>query len=174
MRIRILSLAIFACALVAQSKSPREVEYPTMNVCREGGCRSPLFDKGYFILLQDYPSMPPDGYDLWAPDGSLRFHANILAPDGTPAHLKDVAVDSDGTTIAAMWYGGYGGKGRVTGGGLVVVDPAGKQTQFIDTARWMPAHPYFGPHDSIWVSGTQFCTTRRRRPPSEHRIPNCA
>jgi hypothetical protein len=148
--------AIFvAAALPAQDGS--SVEYTTMNPCHQGGCRSPRFDKGYFIQLHDYPgSVPPDGYELWGPDGSFLYNINIVAPDGTPAHVRDVAVDRDGTAVAAMWYGGYGGNGHIAGGEIALIDPTGKQLSFIATDRWLPAHPGFGPDHSIWVSGTQF------------------
>ena len=127
-----------------------------MDPCYHGGCLSPKFDNGYFIQLNDYRGgMAPDGYQLWAPDGSLLYHIKIVAPDGTSAQVRDVAVDRDGTAVAAMWYGGYGGKGRVAGGGITVVDPSGKQRLFIATDRWIPKHPGFGSDHSIWVSGTQ-------------------
>jgi hypothetical protein len=152
-----LSAALVGVAM-GQSASPREVEYQSMAACP--GCASPLFDKGYFIQLKDNPGMPPDGYDLWAPDGSLSYHVEILAPDGTHGRLRDVAIDTDGAAIVAMSYGGYGGMGRIKGGGISIVDPSGKQTQFIATDRWLPAHLCFGPDHSIWVSGTQFAPLR--------------
>jgi hypothetical protein len=86
----------------------------------------------------------------------VPIHINIVAPDGTSAHVSDVAVDRDGTAAAAMWYGGYGGNGHVAGGGITVIDPSGKQLLFIASDRWLPDHPGFGPDHSIWVSGTQF------------------
>jgi hypothetical protein len=151
----------FLCAILAaaalQAQKGGSVEYTTMNPCLHGGCLSPKFDKGYFIQLHDYPgSVPPDGYELWGPDGSFLYNINIVAPDGTPAHVRDVAVDRDGTAVAAMWYGGYGGNGHIAGGEIALIDPTGKQLSFIATDRWLPAHPGFGPDHSIWVSGTQF------------------
>jgi hypothetical protein len=152
---KFLCAILVAAALQAQDGNP--VQYTTMNPCLHGGCLSPKFDKGYFIQLHDYPgSVPPDGYELWGPDGSFLYNINIIAPDGTSAHVHDVAVDRDGTAIAATWYGGYGGNAPVAGGGIAVIDPAGKQLSFIATGRWIPANPGFGPDHSIWVSGTQF------------------
>jgi hypothetical protein len=154
----VVALFLFLSVLAnAQRILPREVEYPTMDPCRQGGCRSPKFDNGYFIQLHDYKgSVPPDGYELWAPDGSFLYHINIMAPDGTPARVSDVTMDRDGTAAAAMWYGGYGGNGHVAGGGVAVIDPTGKQLPFIATGRWLPDHPGFGSDHAIWVSGTQF------------------
>jgi hypothetical protein len=159
---KLLCAILAAAALQAQNGGP--VEYTTMNPCHQGGCRAPKFDKGYFIQLHDYKGMPPDGYELWGPDGSFLYNINILAPDGTPARVHDVAVDRDGTAVAATWYGGYGGNGHVAGGGIAVIDPGGKQALFIATDRWLPAHPGFGPDHSIWVSGTQFEPVRAGDP----------
>jgi hypothetical protein len=88
----VVELFLFLSVLAnAQCVLPGEVEYPTMDPCRQGGCRSPKFDNGYFIQLHDYKgSVPPDGYELWGPDGSFLYHINTLAPDGTPARVIDV------------------------------------------------------------------------------------
>jgi hypothetical protein len=160
---KLLCAILTAAALQAQNRGT--VEYTTMNPCHQGGCRSPRFDKGYFIQLHDYPgSVPPDGYELWGPDGSFLYQINIIAPDGTPSRLHKVAVDRDGTAIAAMWYGGYGGNGHLVGGGIAVIDPSGKQLSFIATDRWVPNQPGFGPDHSIWVAGTQYGPLRAGDP----------
>ncbi|HTS47883.1 MAG TPA: hypothetical protein VMH05_08060 [Bryobacteraceae bacterium] len=154
---RLLFSATLISTVAAQSNSTREVVYTTLDACPHGGCPSPLFDKGYLIQLKDYRGgYPSDGYDLWAPDGTLLHHVDILAPDGTAGHVQDVAIDTDGVAIVPISYGGWGGPGHVKGGGLVVVDPAGKQVRFISTDRWLPAHACFGPDHSIWASGTQY------------------
>lgn len=155
---RFLLGVVFVGAVVAQ---PREVAYTTMNACPQGGCFAPLFDKGYFVQFKEFHDVPPNGYELWGPDGVLRYHAEIVAPDGTPSRLHfDAAIDTDGTAILPMWYGGYGGNGRLKGSGIVVVDPSGRQVQFIETERWTPEHVCFGPDNSIWASGTEFTALR--------------
>jgi hypothetical protein len=140
----------------AATDSSRDVTYRTMNTCRQGGCVSPVFDKGYFFQLKETINTPSDGYALWNPDGELIYQVSIVAPDGTPGHLREPAIDTDGTAIVPISYGGYGGRGRVIGGGIVVVDPSGKQTQFIDTGRWLPAHVAVTWDHSIFAMGTQF------------------
>jgi hypothetical protein len=153
---RILLSAALIGTVVAD-ESPSEVVYRSMNPCRQGGCLAAVFDKGYFFQMKDYVGAPPDGYSLWDREGKLVYQLDIIAPDGTPGHLRqDAAVDTDGSAIVPISYGGYGGKGHVKGGGIVLVNPAGKQTQFIDTELWLPAHACFALDHSIWVAGTQF------------------
>jgi hypothetical protein len=88
----VVELFLFLSVLAnAQCVLPGEIEYPTMDPCRQGGCWSPKFNNGYFIQLHDYKaSVPPDGYELWGPDGSFLYHISTLAPDGTPARVIDV------------------------------------------------------------------------------------
>lgn len=151
----LLSVGVIG-SLVAASGPSRDVLYLGMNECPQGGCTVPIFDKGYMIQMKDYVGAPPDGLTVYDPSGREMFEAGIVAPDGTPGHLRDAAVDTDGTVGIAMSYGGYGGKGHVKGGAIVLVDRNAKQKLLAETGRWLPARICFAPDHSIWVLGTQF------------------
>jgi hypothetical protein len=70
----VLAFLLFCVLTSAQRVPLDEVDYRTMDPCHQGGCLSPKFDKGYFIQLHDYKgNLPPDGYELWAPDGSFLY-----------------------------------------------------------------------------------------------------
>ena len=60
--------------------------------------------------MKDGRNISPDGYSLWSPDGLQVYQIDIVAQDGTAGHLRDVAIDTDGSAIVAMSYGGWGGK----------------------------------------------------------------
>lgn len=149
-------LASVLIGTVWAADPPRQVVYSGLVRC--GGCLSTTFDKGYVFQLIDAGHAPSTGLAVYGPTGMLAYQVNVLAPDGTPAFLNQqgVAADTDGTVILAMWYGGYGGFAPVKGGGVVVLDPNGKQVQFIDTARYMPNAVCFAPDHSVWMLGTQF------------------
>lgn len=158
---QILLSAALISVVVAETNSPREVAYPSMDPCRQGGCLAPVFDKGYFFQMKSHTGTPPNGYALWDPLGNPVYQIDIIAPDGTPGRLRqDAAIDTDGTAILPIWYGGYGGKGHIKGAGVVVVNSSGKQIQFIDTGRFVPAHVCFAQDHSIWVAGTQYAPLR--------------
>jgi hypothetical protein len=143
-------------SIAAADTPPRDVLYVGMNECPQGGCTVPIFDKGYLIQLKDYVGAPPDGLTVCDPTGIEMYQADIVAPDGTAGHLRDAAVDLDGTVGLAMFYGGYGGRGHVKGGAIVLVDRNGKQKLLAETGRWLPARLCFAPDHSIWVLGTQY------------------
>jgi hypothetical protein len=139
---------------LAEDTSPRQIAYAGMDSCPRGGCPSPVFDKGYFFQMVGADA-GSNGYALWGPEGSWRYSIQIVAPDGTLARLRDAAIDSEGSAIVPMSYGGV----ERRQGGLVLVDPRGRQTQFIATGNWLPAHACFGLDNAIWVSGTQWAGT---------------
>jgi hypothetical protein len=146
-----LSVILFGSALAADGPL-RDVSYRTMNSCPGGGCLSAVFDRGYLI------EMKAGGYTLWNPEGDLLYQTSVTAPDGTPASVKPPAIDADGTAAVPISYGA--GQGRLKGAGIALIDRAGKQTQFIDTARWAPTRLCFAPDHSIWAMGTQFAPVR--------------
>jgi hypothetical protein len=150
--------AVFAVAIgtMLAADPSREVIYNGFAVC--GGCASPTFDKGYVFQMIDAGHAPSTGLSVYAPDGRLAYQVSVKAPDGTPAYLhqQGMAADTDGTVILAMWYGGYGGFAPTKGGGVIVLDSNGRQTQFIDTARYMPNAVCFASDHSIWIIGAQY------------------
>jgi hypothetical protein len=146
-----------AVTLGAAEIPSHDVAYTAANDCRNGGCWASIFDKGYLFEMKGSGNAPPSGLAVFDPSGTLAYQVDIVAPDGSPARLDRnvAAADTDGTVILAMWYGGYGGNGRVKGGGVVVLDRTGKQVRFLDTARFLPNALCFGPDHSIWVGGKQ-------------------
>jgi hypothetical protein len=157
---RIILFAALIGSAIAAENTAREVVYRTANPCRQGGCLAPVFYQGYLVQMKDYgQSAASDGYAVWGPDGNPLYQIDIVAPDGTPGHLRDVAIDTDGTAVVPITFGGPGHRG----GGLVFVDSSGRQTQFIGTDGWLPAHVCFAQDHSIWVTGTQFAQDRVAR-----------
>jgi hypothetical protein len=101
----ILSAGLIGSVGAGETPS-RDILYVGMNECPQGGCTVPIFDKGYMIQMKDYVGAPPDGLTVYDPTGIEMYQASIIAPDGTPGHLRDAAVDTDGTVGVAMSYGG--------------------------------------------------------------------
>jgi hypothetical protein len=161
---RIFLSALFLGSAVAADNLAREITYTLADGCPQGGCRVPGFDKGYLFQLKNSGTAPPDGLAVFDPKGMLAYQIDITAPDGSPGHLRPRAetdaADTDGTVLLPIFYGGYGGNGHVKGGGIVVLDPYGKEIRFVDTARFLPDAACFGPDHSIWVMGTQFAPLR--------------
>jgi hypothetical protein len=149
-------LASVLIGTVFAAEPSREVVYSGWVRC--GGCLSSTFDKGYVFQMIDAGHAPSTGLSVYAPEGRLAYQINVKAPDGTPAFLNQegTAADTDGTAILTMWYGGYGGFAPVKGGGAVVLDPNGRQVQFIDTARYLPNAVCFAPDHSVWMIGALF------------------
>ncbi len=159
LRAILLSAGLIGSIAAADAPS-RDILYMGMSECPQGGCAVPKFDKGYLIQMKDYVGAPPDGFTVYDPTGREMYQVDVIAPDGTAGHLRDAAVDTDGTVGIAMSYGGYGGQGHVKGGAIVLVDRNGKQTLFAETGRWLPARLCFAPDRSIWVVGTQYAQLR--------------
>ena len=105
---------------------------------------APIFDQGYLLFTTHGP-----GFEVLGPDGLLRFFTSVENPPG--ASVVTVAVDSDGS--AAAGFGFIGANGR--SGGLAYFDSFGKQTQFVDTGKYMPAHVCFDRNHSLWTFGWQ-------------------
>ena len=148
-------LASLLISSVLAADATRNVVYSGLVRC--GGCMMFTFDNGY-IFQMNGGHEPSTGLAVYNRDARLAYQANLTAPDGTPAYLhqKGVVADTDGTVILTMWFGGYGGFAPVKGGGIIFLDPNGRQTQFIDTGRFMPATLCFAPDHSLWTVGTQF------------------
>jgi hypothetical protein len=86
------------------------------------------FDKGYLFQLKNSGNVPPDGLTVFDPTGRLAYQVDIAAPDGSQGHLQLVGTaDTDGSILVPISYGGFGGNGHLKGGGVVVLDPNGKQ-----------------------------------------------
>jgi hypothetical protein len=104
----------------------------------------PAFDQGYLLF-----TMRTSGFEVWGPDGLLRFFATVENPPG--ASVTSLAVDSDGSIAAGCAYPGP----QSFSGGIAYFDPSGKQTRFVDTGKYMPAHVCFDRNHSLWTFGWQ-------------------
>jgi len=108
----------------------------------------PAFDKGRLIFIN-----MSGGIALYGRDGKLIYDITVKPPKGgAVGGVMSAAIDTDGTAVAAV---GYAGAPHGFGGGLAFLDPAGKQTRFVETDRYMPAHICFAPDHSIWSFGWQ-------------------
>jgi hypothetical protein len=108
------------------------------------GMPVPAFDQGYLLF-----TMLSGGFEVWGPDGLLRFVATVEDPPG--ASVTSLAVDSDGSVAAGFGYPGPQG----FYGGIAYFNPSGKQTRFVDTGKYMPAHVCFDRYHSLWTFGWQ-------------------
>jgi hypothetical protein len=160
----VLSAAALICSARAADGPVRDVTYTLANPCPQGGCPGLVVDSGYLFELKPSGNAPVNGFSVFDPTGRLAYQVDIIAPDGSPAHLiprSDAwSADTDGMVLVPMWYGGYGGNGHVKGGGIGVLDQGGKQIRFVETGRFLPDAACFGPDHSIWVIGTQFTPVR--------------
>jgi hypothetical protein len=104
----------------------------------------PAFDQGYLLF-----TMPVGGFEVWGPDGLLRFFTTVENPAG--ASVTSLAVDSDGSVAAGFGYPGPHG----FSGGIAFFDASGKQNRFVDTEKYMPAHVCFDRNHSLWTFGWQ-------------------
>ena len=106
----------------------------------------PTFDQGYLLFTH---LMGGPGFEVFGPDGLLRFFTSVDNPHG--ASVTSVAADSDGSVAAGFAFLGQQG----ISGGIAYFDSFGKQTQFVDTGKYMPAHVCFDRNHSLWTFGWQ-------------------
>ena len=104
----------------------------------------PAFDQGYLLFTMHGP-----GFEVFGPDGVLRFFTSVENPHG--ASVTTVAVDSDGSVAAGFAFLGQQG----ISGGIAYFDSFGRQTQFVETGKYMPAHVCFDRYHSLWTFGWQ-------------------
>jgi hypothetical protein len=104
----------------------------------------PAFDKGYLMFITR-----TGGIEVWGPDGLQRFFATVEKPPG--ASVASLAVDSDGSVAAGIGFSGPQG----ISGGIAFFDATGKQTRFVVTGKYMPAHVCFDQNHSLWTFGSQ-------------------
>lgn len=130
-----------ACVLAAD---------PTREVYYRGAVRAdgiPIFARGYLIYVRNFSFLT-----VYGPDGFLKYDAELKAPPGKAVWVADVAIDSDGTAVAAVAYDGapYG-----VAGAFVFLDAAGKQTGFASTNRYLPVGICLTEAHFIWSVGWQ-------------------
>jgi hypothetical protein len=119
---------------------------------------APTFDQGYLLFTK-----PLSGsFEVWGPDGLQRFFATVENPPG--ASVASLAVDSDGSVAAGFGFRGPEG----VSGGIAYFDPSGKQTRFVDTGKYLPAHVCFDRNHSLWTFGSQRDSSGDYEEPSDY------
>ena len=106
--------------------------------------------------------MRTGGFEVFGPDGLRRFFGVVEDPAG--ASLTSLAADSDGSIAVGLAFPGPQGYS----GGIAYFDPAGKQTRFIDTGKYRPAHVCFDRDHSLWAFGEQRDSSGDREEPSDY------
>jgi len=101
------------------------------------------FDKGYLLFL-----MRPSSFEVWGPDGWLRFFGTVDRPS---ASVWSVAIDADGSVAAGFAFMGPEG----VNGGIAFFDASGAQTHIVETGKYLPANVCFDRNHSLWTFGEQ-------------------
>ena len=118
----------------------------------------PAFDQGFLLFVA-----PRSGsFEVWGPDGSRRYFGTVENPPG--AEVMSLAVDSDGSVAAGIAFSGSQGLSA----GIAYFDSSGKQTRFIDTGRYGPAHVCFDRNHSLWTFGSQGDSSGDGEEPSDY------
>jgi sugar lactone lactonase YvrE len=87
----------------------------------------------------------------WSLDGPRVFEAAVSDPDGRPASIASMAMDSGGTIAVAISYQSASG----VAGGIAYLDRTGKQTGVFSTGRYKPTHLCFDEKGRLWAFGWQ-------------------
>jgi hypothetical protein len=124
------------------------------------------YENRYLMCLR-----PLRAVGLWGLDGRRIYETEVSPP---PSNLptehrfwegvSDATVDNDGFVAAAVsfrvWENAPDGKSeKVTTsgpfGGIVVLDKAGIQTEFVGTGRYLPIRICFDRNHQIWTLGSE-------------------
>jgi len=118
----------------------------------------PLFRHGYLIIF------PPGGvngtpaasvfygFTAYDPEGHFAYQEILDVPGGSQPVMQDVDFDSDGN--ASIGVSAQGGPSGIMSG-ILLLDRGGRQTSYIDTGRYLPAHLAMARDGSIWTLGWQ-------------------
>jgi YD repeat-containing protein len=139
----LLLVSVSALPALAADLTSREVTFPGAYTGNEP---LPAFDKSYLLFIKH-----PCRVAVHAPDGRLLFDRTLQIPGASTCSSGSAAVDTDGVVAVTA---GYLGPNRYAGG-IVLLDPAGNQTRFIDTQRYMPSQICFDRNHAIWTIGWQ-------------------
>jgi hypothetical protein len=88
----------------------------------------------------------------YGPDGKLAYDGMIEVPGGIEPIVRDVDFDGEGRAAVAVSATG-GASGFLHG--ILLLDRAGRQTRFINTGFYAPAHIAVASDHSIWTLGWQ-------------------
>jgi hypothetical protein len=103
----------------------------------------PAFDHGFMTFTRPTSA----AVEVWGPDGLEHFFGSVENPNG--AYVSGIAVDADGSAAASIGFLGP----ETFNGGIAYFDPSGKQTRFVDTGSYRPAHLCFDKNHSLWTFG---------------------
>jgi hypothetical protein len=151
------SLVIVACCTLAVAAEEPIRELSTQAVPNYRS-QSPYFRHGYLILS---PPGGPNGSSAaaiffafypYGPDGKLAYDGTIEVPGGIEPIVRDVDFDGEGRAAVAVSATG-GASGFLHG--ILLLDRAGRQTRFINTGFYAPAHIAVASDHSIWTLGWQ-------------------
>jgi hypothetical protein len=92
----------------------------------------------------------------YGPDGKLAYDGTIEVPGGIQPIVRDVDFDSEGRAAVAVSATG-GASGFLHG--ILLLDRAGRQTRFVNTGFYVPAHIAAASDYSIWTLGWQMDPT---------------
>jgi len=118
----------------------------------------PDFDRSFLLFI----AVRSGSFEVWGPDGVERFLGVVDNPPG--AEITSLAVDSDGSVAAGIGFPGPQG----FSGGIAYFDSSGKQTRFVDTGKYAPAHVCFDRNHSLWTFGWQRHSSGDREEPSNY------
>lgn len=139
---------LFASAAFSASAPVREVRSECPAISGQPICQ---FRNGY--LFRFSASFDPV-MRVYAPDGHFALNIPIRIPDAASAWAYDVGVDSDGSFVVAAG-GSLDGGYVVKRHAILMFDPNGTQTAFIDTKNFWPNHLAIAEDHAIWVLGSQ-------------------
>ena len=124
---------LFICAVLAAQAAQREAVYA--GAVSVGGQAVPLFANGYLVYLHR-----PNRLQVFRPDTQLAYEYDVPCPPQT----SDCSVAGAGISkkgVAALGIGYLTGNGYAAG--IRLLDDAGKEIRFIDTARYVPRQLVF-------------------------------
>jgi hypothetical protein len=151
----LLIVAYCVVAAAAPEEPARELSTQAVPSYRS---QSPYFRHGYLILS---PPGGPNGSSAaaiffafypYGPDGKLAYDGTIEVPGGIQPVVRDVDFDGEGSAVVAVSATG-GAAGFLHG--VLLLDRAGRQTRFINTGFYTPAHITLASDHSIWTLGLQ-------------------
>jgi hypothetical protein len=136
------------CALSALATSQPVKEVFTQAVASPN-LAIPAFRHGYLMIR---PGFDLAEFSVYAPDGRFAYDKFVELSEGdgrlSVAQVSDVDFDAEGNAALAAAAGGIT---QCKLRGVLLLDQTGRQTGFIDTGCYLPAHIAFAPDHSIWT-----------------------
>jgi hypothetical protein len=152
-----LKLAVIVVLFLSSAVFAKEPDRAVTYGRSYGSEALPAFDKGYLLFTNK-----PNGVEVWDPDGKLVFQTEVTSP--LTAHVMSMAIDSGGTVAVGV---GYSLATQGYAGGIVFLDPSGKQIRFVETNRYVPSHVCFDANHNLWTFGWQRDTERNEMEDSQ-------